>query len=326
MRFLKNFVKNKVLVLSVCVIVVSLVYTGVQKAIDNYNFNRNNELIVDENSDNTGDEHGVGAGGHEGDLDDSDGVFGSESDVNEDGSDGVAEGDGQIDEEETNLELEGSSEGNDEKNGLEAEISGVDASKGEGEGALEKSKIYVYITGEVNVPGVVVLNEGSRIVDAINAAGGTTAKADISKVNLVYVLDDGMKVNIPNSNDLKNNPDFEYITMNSGDGGNDDYYGGSSSSASGSGSGASGGTGGGVSGQGSSRSGSSGSSKRYDVVNINTASQTELETLPGIGPSLALKIINYRKENGKFSSIEQIKDVSGIGESKFEILKKYITI
>ena len=48
----------------------------------------------------------------------------------------------------------------------------------------------------------------------------------------------------------------------------------------------------------------------YSVVNINTATQTELESLPGIGPSIALKIINYRKENGKFSSIEEIKNVS----------------
>ena len=62
----------------------------------------------------------------------------------------------------------------------------------------------------------------------------------------------------------------------------------------------------------------------FDIVNINTATQTELETLPGIGPSLALKIINYRKENGKFSSIEDIKNVSGIGEAKFNNIKEYI--
>ena len=63
-----------------------------------------------------------------------------------------------------------------------------------------------------------------------------------------------------------------------------------------------------------------------NIVNINTATQTELETLPGIGPSTALKIINYRKENGKFSNIEDLKNVNGIGENKFEALKKYITV
>ena len=176
----------------------------------------------------------------------------------------------------------------------------------EEEASQEEKKIYVYITGEVNVPGVVILNKGSRIVDAINAAGGTTAKANTSKVNLVYVLEDGMKVNIPNNNDLKNNPDFEYITMNSGDGAEADYSSGNKE-------------------KNTEREEES-SYKKYSIVNINTATQTELETLPGIGPSLALKIITYRKENGKFSSIDEIKNVSGIGESKFESLKSYITV
>ena len=61
-------------------------------------------------------------------------------------------------------------------------------------------------------------------------------------------------------------------------------------------------------------------------MDINNASQTELETLPGIGPSTAQKIINYRKENGKFSNIEELKEVSGIGDSKFENIKDLICI
>ena len=60
-------------------------------------------------------------------------------------------------------------------------------------------------------------------------------------------------------------------------------------------------------------------------ININTATQTQLETLPGIGPSTAIKILTYRKEKGKFKSIEDIKEVSGIGDSKFEKIKEYIT-
>ena len=167
-----------------------------------------------------------------------------------------------------------------------------------------ENKIFVYITGEVNNPGIVKLNENSRIIDAINSAGGTTNNANISKINLAYVLKDGMKVNIPNKEDLKNNNNFDYITMSSGDGKNDNTSENESSL--------------------SSKSDKSNTNKT--TVNINTATQTELETLPGIGPSTALKIINYRNENGKFSSIDEIKNVSGIGDSKFENIKRYITV
>lgn len=175
--------------------------------------------------------------------------------------------------------------------------------------AENNEKIYVYITGEVNNPGVVLLNSGSRIVDAIEAAGGVTNKANISKVNLVYVLQDGMKVNIPNNTDLKNNENFEYITMSSGDEKNDANTGNSSTT---------------ITSENSSSNNES--AFKISIVNINTATQTELETLPGIGPSLALRIVNYRKENGKFSSIEDIKNVSGIGEAKYEDIKNYIKI
>lgn len=61
-------------------------------------------------------------------------------------------------------------------------------------------------------------------------------------------------------------------------------------------------------------------------ININTATQTELELLTGIGPSTASKIINYREENGKFKTIEEIKNVSGIGEAKYESIKEEITV
>lgn len=158
-----------------------------------------------------------------------------------------------------------------------------------------QNKIYIYVTGEVNSPGVVILNKGSRIVDAINEAGGTTDMADITKINLVYILEDGMKVNIPSVEKTEEPSNFQYVTSDSGDGKSDN-------------------------------SSHSSSERTYNVVNINTATQTELETLPGIGPSLALKIINYRKENGSFSSIEDIKNVSGIGDSKFKNLKKYLTV
>ena len=66
--------------------------------------------------------------------------------------------------------------------------------------------------------------------------------------------------------------------------------------------------------------------KQTTKVNINKATQSELESLPGIGPSTASKIITYREENGKFGSIENIKDVSGIGDAKYNSIKDLITI
>ena len=178
---------------------------------------------------------------------------------------------------------------------------------------LEESaneKIYVYITGEVNNPGVIVLPYGSRISDAIDCAGGVTSKADIMKVNLVYMLQDGMKVNIPSSKELRNNSNFEYITMSSGDEKNDANSNNGKTSSS----------------TFDDKSSKSESAFKISNVNINTATQTELETLPGIGPSLALRIINYRRENGKFASIEELKNVSGIGDNKYDEIKKYIYV
>ena len=193
-------------------------------------------------------------------------------------------------------------EKNEEITGQDEEA--VNDSENEEDNIETENKIFVYVTGEVNNPGVIMLSENSRIIDAINSAGGTTNNANISKINLAYVLKDGMKVNIPSKEDLKNNSNFDYITMSSGDGKNDNTSENESSL--------------------SSKSDKSSTNK--STVNINIATQTELETLPGIGPSTALKIINYRNENGKFSSIDEIKNVSGIGDSKFENIKKYITV
>lgn len=312
---MKKLKKNRFLVLTISVIIITGVYYGIDMAIDSYTF-KNNSDIVDESEMEDEDESisksesiekknwfEIFFGGSDEEKDDVEdgGEMGTEDSFIEESSSG------RIAETEVDVELEGIEEGAENLvEGSGQEQDGEEDLLEESLNEENKDKIYVYITGEINVPGVVVLDKGSRIVDAINSAGGTTAKADISKVNLVYILEDGMKINIPNFNDLKNNPSFEYITMSSGDGASeidnrDTSNGGTSNSY-------------------------DSSASNYGIVNINTATQTELETLPGIGPSLALKIINYRKENGKFTTIEQIKEVSGIGESKFENLKKYIKI
>lgn len=159
-----------------------------------------------------------------------------------------------------------------------------------------QEKIIVHITGEVKYWGVLELEKGSRIMDAVNKAGGFTDEADTEKVNLAYELTDGVKVYIPSKNvDKESNITTQkYITAECGD---NEIVEETEMKQSGN-----------------------------TIVNINEATQTELETLPGIGPSIALKIISYRKENGKFSSIEDIKNVSGIGENKFENIRELIGI
>lgn len=155
-----------------------------------------------------------------------------------------------------------------------------------------KDLVVVHITGSVKNPGIVKLSEGSRIEDAIQAAGGLTENADISKVNLAYVLDDGIKIKIPSITD-DDIGDEEIINEESGENiiENDTT-----------------------------------SSKNNKSININKATETELETLPGIGASLANRIVEYRKQNGNFSSIEDIKNVSGIGDSKYLNIKDFITV
>ena len=152
--------------------------------------------------------------------------------------------------------------------------------------------VVVHMTGCVKNPGVVKLKEGSRIEDAIEAAGGLTDDADISNVNLAYVLDDGSKIKIPSVNEI--GKDDSYISEESGA----DVI----------------------------LNENTGGVEKSSIVNINKASEVELQTLPGIGASIAGRIIEYRETNGKFKSIEDIKNVSGIGEAKFDSIKDFITV
>lgn len=151
--------------------------------------------------------------------------------------------------------------------------------------------VIVHITGSVKNPGIVKLKEGSRIEDAIEAAGGLTENADISNVNLAYVLDDGTKIKIPNLDD-EDIGDEDVVSKDSGEGIIQEDE----------------------------------KTTNTNIVNINKATENELSTLPGIGNSLATRIVEYRKQNGNFKTIEDIKNVSGIGESKFANIKDFISI
>lgn len=130
-------------------------------------------------------------------------------------------------------------------------------------------KIIIYIIGCVKTPGVYELDVDSRVSNAVDAAGGLLETADLTKINLAYKLEDGQKITIPSINDKTDEGSTyeDFITDSS---------------------------------ENTISQTNSTSVQKSNIVNINSATQTELETLPGIGPSIASKIISYRNENGKF--------------------------
>ena len=157
-----------------------------------------------------------------------------------------------------------------------------------------KNNIMVHVIGEIKTPGVVSLDEGSRIIDAINECGGTTDNADLSKINLAFVLEDGVQIYIPRVNENNENPIL--IKEDAGEG------------------------------IITETATQEDSQTKQIKVNINTANEEKLKTLPGVGDSMAKKIVAYRNKNGKFNTLEDLKKVNGIGESKYNSLKEYITI
>ncbi|MCI6710729.1 MAG: helix-hairpin-helix domain-containing protein [Firmicutes bacterium] len=171
---------------------------------------------------------------------------------------------------------------------------GADGSEGSAAGGGEDVSIYVDIGGAVKEPQVVVLSEGARIYEAVEAAGGLEADAEIKYMNMAAVCEDGAKIYVPTKQELadaaagnENTADAQlFASAGSGDASN------------------------GIS-AGQAYSGSSGDQGK---VNINTADSAALQTLTGIGPSMAQRIIDYRNANGKFSSPDELQNVSGIGE------------
>ena len=171
-------------------------------------------------------------------------------------------------------------------------------------GNLEEShaKVTVYVCGAINDPDVYVLPEGSRLIDAVNTAGGLNDDACIELLNLATPVADGQKIYIPTRDEVEEaiaQGDELYgatvnITANTPGANNDND----------------------VSGQNSAP----------NLVNINTADSATLMTLPGIGQSKADKIIAYREANGGFSCIEDIMLVGGIKEGLFNKVKDKICV
>jgi len=150
------------------------------------------------------------------------------------------------------------------------------------------SIIVVAVQGKVAHPGLVRLPAGSRVADAIDAAGGALPGVDLSLVNLARKLSDGelVVVGLPQADAA------------------------AAGSAQGPGGGGPGGAGPGAG----------------VKINLNTASLTDLESLPGIGPALAQHILDYRTQHGDFRSVEDLRQVSGIGDAKFAAVKDLVTV
>lgn len=155
---------------------------------------------------------------------------------------------------------------------------------------IEVPSVIIHISGAVKNPGVYQLKSTDRVVDAVKIAGGITERANPDAINLAALLKDGQKIIIPYkiSNQVTVESD-KNISKNI-----EEVY--------------------------------SSSSSPSDQININTADDNTLQSLPGIGPVLSKKIIDYRNQNGLFEVIDDIKDVSGIGEKKFEGIKDLICV
>lgn len=153
--------------------------------------------------------------------------------------------------------------------------------------------VLVHVVGQVVAPGVVEVAAGSRVIDAIGAAGGLAAGADTAAVNLAREVVDGEQIYVPLPGEVPP---------------------GTSAGTAGAGTAAVPGGGG------------AGAGAPPGLVDVNVATVDELDTLPGIGPALAERIVQWRTDNGGFSSVDQLADVSGIGPSVLGKIRDLVTV
>lgn len=179
---------------------------------------------------------------------------------------------------------------------------GFGASSAPGVGAATGAgRVVVHVLGAVRRSGVVELPASSRVGDALERAGGATDDADLDRLNLARVLTDGERLYVPRVGQQ----DVPEALGPMADG-----AAAGPTAAAGAGAGSGGGTGG----------------EESAVVDLNTADQTALETLPGIGPGLAGRIIAWRDEHGRFTAVEDLLDVSGIGDVRFAELRDRVRV
>lgn len=153
------------------------------------------------------------------------------------------------------------------------EIARGELGSGDDAFVVESPALFVHVTGAVVRPGLFELAEGSRVIDAIAAAGGFTEDAKQDQLNLARVLTDGEQFAVPAAGD-------EAAAATASDG----------------------------------------------RVNLNTADAAALDTLPRIGPAMAARILAWREANGRFTSIDDLRNVAGIGDATFDGLRDLVTV
>lgn len=158
-------------------------------------------------------------------------------------------------------------------------------------GEAAPQSIIVYVTGAVESPGLYTLKGEERIGDAVEAAGGLLPEAATAVVNLAQQVTDGMQVHIPRTDEVQHNEPSA-----------------------------------GVAGVPANTGAEAGGTGSLAPVNINTADSASLQTLDGIGPATAQKILDYRSAHGAFQSKEELKNVSGIGDKKYAAIEARITV
>ena len=178
---------------------------------------------------------------------------------------------------------------------------GTDTAASSETSPMTVAEVFVFVSGAVQNPGVYKLPAEARVGDAVNSAGGFTEGAASDYNNLARLLVDGEQIHVPLQSDVEAAQGGAGQVAATPQGA---ALGGTAGSA----------PGGTASGQGQSQ------------VNINTATQAELETLPGIGPATAQKIIASRESEGPFSTPDELMRVSGIGEKKYEAVEGLICV
>ncbi len=173
------------------------------------------------------------------------------------------------------------------------EPEGVEPGGGTASTSASRGEIIAYISGEVTKPGVYPLPSGSRIGDLVEAAGGFSDKADPASLNLAALLEDGSHIHLEALGETH---------------------------------GATAGESGGVTGINKGSSPGSLWQASDGKVNINRADAATLQTLPGIGPSLAQAILSHREEHGPFTSVDQLNEISGIGAATLAKLRDRVSV